>query len=498
MVDTVGTLGIEVKAEINELIKKLQTASKSLEEFGKNAEQGGKKASDGLLGAITVGNLLSSAIQKLSSETVEFVRSSVGMFLQYETSMYVLQRRVGIFADEMVASLKEAAHGNLNTLEAVQETNRALAFGLKSSQIPELMEIAVAKSREMGIGTVEAYENIIQAIGRMRPMMLLSTGILIDEQKAFQEVADALNVNVAALDDNTKRQIIFQAVTNASRESLEKFGGEADLTVESVQSLGKAFDNLKLEVGELFAHAIGPAIIGLDELLRKFLIAKEMAEKSKEPFFIVNFKKAMLEAGETDPFKFWDVYAKRQIESTAEYQNAVVDQQIKDMQVSADARQIIIDKFNVYLGRLGEARGLENELSTAQKIAALTLEEYSAKKARLNDLYKDPALREAIQLEKDHKKALAETNDSFNSRIELMRQLEAKWRGEKFTGSKQFEAGIPWAVLNPETGKWGDVTPSTSASTPIVIENNLHIDGRQIYEGTQTVYEEENLRRGGT
>jgi len=76
---------------------------------------------------------------------------------------------------------------------------RATSLGIDQSKLPELMEVARARSKIMGITVTQAFGDITLGIGRQSKLILDNLGIVIDSEQAYKDYAASVGKSVDAL-----------------------------------------------------------------------------------------------------------------------------------------------------------------------------------------------------------------------------------------------------------------------------------------------------------
>lgn len=114
------------------------------------------------------------------------------------------------------------------------------------------MEIARAKSKNMGISTTQAFSDIVTGLGRGSAQILDNLGIVISASDAYEEYAKSIGKSVKKLTDAEKKQVLINKVVQDGKKELEAMGEVELSAVERKQQLMVAFDNLKGTIGDAF------------------------------------------------------------------------------------------------------------------------------------------------------------------------------------------------------------------------------------------------------
>lgn len=182
-----------------------------------------------------------------------------------ETSFQTLAQQAGISSDQLLSSLQKASNGTIANTELMLTANRALALGVadSSSELSQLMEVAIARGRALGLSAQQAFSDLVTGIGRMSPLILDNLGIITGGEKVFEDYARSIGKSSDALSDTERKQALVNKVIAESRDLVKANAEAGDDAAASFERASAAFQNIKTDLGQLF----GPAIAAFAEKL---------------------------------------------------------------------------------------------------------------------------------------------------------------------------------------------------------------------------------------
>lgn len=151
----------------------------------------------------------------------------------------------------MLDQLREAARGTISDMGLIASANRAMMLQVTqdADTMARLVEVAIARGRNLGVGAQEAFDNIATGIGRMSHLVLDNLGILTGGQQGMERYAKTIGKTADQLTDFEKRQYLVNKV-------LEDSVTLTDDAASSMERYAAARENLKTEVGLVMAEAL--------------------------------------------------------------------------------------------------------------------------------------------------------------------------------------------------------------------------------------------------
>jgi hypothetical protein len=176
-----------------------------------------------------------------------------------EASFASLADRAGISGQAMLQAMRSASQGTVADVDLMAAANRGLVLGVADSaaEMADLVEAAIIRGRDVGVGATQAVNDLVTGIGRMSPEILDNLGIA-NASGAFKEYAAQLGTTADKLTEVQKKQALVNAVL-ASTEGVSLMDDAAG----SFERMDAAIKNMQGELGELF----GPAIAAVAQAL---------------------------------------------------------------------------------------------------------------------------------------------------------------------------------------------------------------------------------------
>jgi uncharacterized protein YoxC len=143
----------------------------------------------------------------------------------------------GIAIDGFVGKLKGLANNQIATSDIILASNRALALGISSDDLPGLLEAATKASVALGISATQAFNDITTGVGRASPLILDNLGIVVDATKIYKEMAASIGVSVEELTKQQKTAALSAAVMENAAKGAEDFAtAQSKVTVAIAKS----------------------------------------------------------------------------------------------------------------------------------------------------------------------------------------------------------------------------------------------------------------------
>ena len=129
----------------------------------------------------------------------------------------------GKSADEFIAKLKQIANQQIATSDIILATNRAIALGISTNDIPGLLDAATKASVALGISATQAFNDIATGVGRASPLILDNLGIVVDSVKIYKDYAAAIGISVEELTKQQKTTALAAAVMRDAAKGADDF-----------------------------------------------------------------------------------------------------------------------------------------------------------------------------------------------------------------------------------------------------------------------------------
>ena len=139
---------------------------------------------------------------------------------------------MGQNAPQLFESLRISSQGLVSDLDLMQSSIRAVSLGISQSDIPDLLETSISRSKLFGITATQAFNDISLGIGRQSKLILDNLGIILDLDQTYKDYAETLHTTASALTELEKDDFgeVFGAITGATEESLEQI--QTDISIK--------------------------------------------------------------------------------------------------------------------------------------------------------------------------------------------------------------------------------------------------------------------------
>ena len=228
------------------LVQGMKNAGQSMQAAGRSISQAGQSLTTGVTIPLAAAGLAFAKFNDIASS------------LQVEGQFRRTADNVGLDANRMMTAIRDATGGIIDDTALQAATTRSLALGVgrDMGQISALWQLARLQSRELG-GTVdESFQRMTQAIAQGSAETLISSDFTIRSEQLFADYARTVGITTAEIDQNTRAQLVLNAVLEEGARKL----AEADLaTLNEAESLQRMQAELSNTTDNLLRNLI-PAL----------------------------------------------------------------------------------------------------------------------------------------------------------------------------------------------------------------------------------------------
>ena len=333
---------------------------------------------------------------------------------------------MGADAEKVFERVRKLSGGLIDDNALIESMNKAISLGIPIEKLGDLMLIARAKSRDMGITTTQAFNDIATGIGRGSPLILDNLGLVMKVGTANEQMAASLGKTANELTDKEKKMAILNATLDAGKEALSRHNLEVLTDKERMDSLGASAANLGIELGKLLKGPVSDVSSGLASIVKNINELIETNRKWKEE--------------QSDPSTIIqneiDLLGKK-IAIHSKLAKVIPGRQEKVEEMALLREQLVLE--------------LEN-LSTLKKRAAAAAEEAAAEKRRAKEKSEaDAAAAEAAEREKEARAKFAAEQKRLGEEAILRARREVELYGEVSEADK-----VRWEI---EKGRYADLLP---------------------------------------
>lgn len=221
------------------------------------------------------GNLMSGAIQKvgeLARAIGDTLLNEAPALEQVSRSFENLAASAGASADEVLASMREAANGMISDADLMTSYNEAMLLvgDSMADQFPALLEIASASAAATGQSVGFMLDSLVKGIGRASPMILDNLGLTIDMADAYALYADNLGISTEEMTKAQQQTAIMNAVVAQGGDFIERLGENTGGAAASIAQMRTRMENLKNGIALALLPALGALLGPLGELADQY------------------------------------------------------------------------------------------------------------------------------------------------------------------------------------------------------------------------------------
>ncbi len=191
---------------------------------------------------------------------------------QSEESFRTVTRAYGEDASSLLEKMKQVSSGMIDDSALMQRAVKGLQQGLAGEQITSILEIARTSARTAGKDVVEAFDQITDATANQMTRGLKAMGIVVDQNKAFEDQAKALGTVTAGLTEQQQSQALANAVIAEGTRQMKAMGDVTENASEKFQKMNATITGFKENVGKELLIGIEkvkniPSLLGKGALL---------------------------------------------------------------------------------------------------------------------------------------------------------------------------------------------------------------------------------------
>lgn len=186
--------------------------------------------------------------------------------LQAEESYRNVVNAYGVDGDRLIAKLKEVSVGAIDESAMMQRAVKALQQGLSPDQIISLMEVARSSARVAGTDIKDAFDRITEATANQMTRGLKAYGIIIDQNKAYEDYANKLGIVDKALNEQQQSQALADAAITEGLRQRQAMNISLVNEAEQLQINKARFEELKETIGKELLNVLGLAAKNIDAI----------------------------------------------------------------------------------------------------------------------------------------------------------------------------------------------------------------------------------------
>lgn len=166
----------------------------------------------------------------------------------------------GTSGEAMLTALRKASGGEISDLNLELAANRARLLGVAKSaeQFSALLTIARDRAQLMGITVTDAFQRLVDGLGKAEPELLDELGIIVNGTEANAKYAASLGISTAALTKQQRSMALANAVYAQANASLTTTGGAVNSTAGTFQQFNANLANTTSGIGSFLSGGLAP------------------------------------------------------------------------------------------------------------------------------------------------------------------------------------------------------------------------------------------------
>lgn len=247
----------EIDIDNKEAIKKLMATKAAIEKLGDANNLSGLIKGLTQVGIIA-GTLGAAYFALKGTFDAVFEAESIR---QFNAQFEILTKNAGIAGDTLKRKLEDASGGLIDDTELIKLANKSLVeMGDNAQRLPEIMTTARKVTQVFGGDLAANFEQINQAIATGQTRMLRHMGLIIDQNKAYQDYAKSIGTTVGALSQAGRQEAILNAVLDESGKRFKGVNGDLKEATNTWIQLKVTIQNVIEVITLAFEKTMGPRV----------------------------------------------------------------------------------------------------------------------------------------------------------------------------------------------------------------------------------------------
>ncbi len=257
-----NNIEIKVVVDADGTIKVLDTLGDEVARVQDAAEKADGGFSKFQAGLVTLNSALDLAsrgfgILKSVSGTAIDALSRGSDVADVEAAFTRLSTKAGILSDTFINQLQESTAGTVSKFDLMRTANDKLNAGLKPDQIIAMSDAARVFADESGADFNTVLQEIESSVVRGNDKFLKSKGIIVDNNKAYEDFAKSVGLTADQLNEVGKAEALREATLEALRKKLVETGKAQVDVGDSIKAVGATFTNAFDEISKSLAGDAG-------------------------------------------------------------------------------------------------------------------------------------------------------------------------------------------------------------------------------------------------
>jgi hypothetical protein len=190
-------------------------------------------------------------------------------FERLQASGKALAATFGVDLPQAVAKLQAASLDTISAQSAMIDTNKALLTGAVTNvdTLANLMLVAAVNGRALGRSATDNFAQVIQGVDALSTRLLAFSGIVVNDQVAYEKFAASIGTTAAQLDGQQKRQALVNAILDEYLPRAKAAGGLTDDNATAYDRLAAHVQDATKAFQAQVADGLTPLIAAIDKVL---------------------------------------------------------------------------------------------------------------------------------------------------------------------------------------------------------------------------------------
>ena len=280
---SLGQIKAEIRADIQDFMRKMAAVEKKLGDVGKGAKSTEKQAASlgqgfGGLTASVAGAV--AAFFSVGAAMKAFDMGRIGAQLKDASIVF---KAAGNDIEEFRAKTRNLISDQV----LVQKFNFASQMGISKDTFLQLANIADAAAKKMGISQEYAFSSLITGTARGSKLILDNVGILYSAEKAYEDYARSIGKTAKELTDFDQKMATQAAVLKAGNQMIKDVQGVGATVSDVYDQWDATMGNLTTTIGQFF-----------DTIAQKYGIISDLIKAGRDATDVFNqLAKSIKEGG---------------------------------------------------------------------------------------------------------------------------------------------------------------------------------------------------------
>lgn len=187
----------------------------------------------------------------------------------------VLAKNLGISTEAVRAQVQALRDQGIAAGAAEDALAKMMQANLDIAYATDIANVAQNAAVIGGINSSEAYDRIIHGITTLQPEVLRSVGLVVDQGKAFDDLAASLGKSVTNLTAAEKQQAMMNAVLAAGVTINGAYDAAMSNPIKQLGSMKRLFDDLAVSVGNNFLPGLSTIVSEMSGVVKWLIAATE-------------------------------------------------------------------------------------------------------------------------------------------------------------------------------------------------------------------------------